>query len=154
MRFVFQMFIAGTLAVAMHSSAISQTAQNLEPLTISRDSQGAIHKSCRPAIREINRIAQDAGHVRLWLTLDAPFDPNLPEVSEEAHAAQISRIDEVFDLVLDQLLEQQEIWYPDGQRDYNGPSIVVVATKQGFRQLLRDERIGQIIGVRDLGDGS
>ena len=75
------------------------------PLMISRDVDGSINRESRKAIRRLSTMARENnGYVRVWVTLDTPFDPFLAQRSEEQAANQQERVDELFDAVLDPLL--------------------------------------------------
>lgn len=141
--------LCALLIVAAPSPAPAQNAHGDAPLMVSRDADGSINEESRVAIRQLTRMAQRNGHVRLWVTLDLHFDPFLVDVSEQAAADQQQRLDDVFDLVLNPLLSSGQIQYVDGARVYNGPSLKLMATKRGLQRLVEDRRVGQVVGVRE-----
>jgi len=143
-------FRLSLLLVAAALAPISaQGAPTDTPLMVSRDSGGSINKESVKVVKLLSKMAKRNGHVRLWVTLDMPFDPFLASKSEQAAAAQQARVDGVFDEVLNPLLDSGQIRYVNGRRVYSGPSVLLMATENGLSLLVRDQRVGQLVGVRE-----
>lgn len=141
--------VSALLLVVAPVSVYAQQDREYAPLMVSRDAGGAINKESRKAIRQLSKTAKKNGHVRIWVTLDTPFDPSLAQKSEQLANHQQERVDELFDEVLDPLLSGGQVQYPTGEREYMGPSILLKVTNTGLRRLIRDQRVGQLVGVRE-----
>jgi len=135
--------------VAPASMSHAQDDRAYGSLMVSRDADGSINRESRKAIRQLSRIANQHGHVRVWVTLDTPFDPFLAERSEQVASEQQERIDELFDQVLGQLLAGRQVRYPTGERIYAGASIMLMVTDAGLSRLVDDTRVGQLVGIRE-----
>jgi len=145
----FIVFVSALLVVAFPSALWAQQYVEDVPLTVSRDSDGKINKHSKEAIKYLSKMAVQNGYVRVWVTLDFPFDPFLAEDSEIAADAQQARLDKVFDEVLNPLLRSELVSYSNGSQDYVGPSLLLKATKKGLSGLVNDQRVGQLVGVRE-----
>lgn len=138
--------IAATVSVS--DAAEEDRSERNAALMVSRNADGEIRGAAAAALRRLVRIANQQQEVRVWVTLNVPFDPYLADYSPEAAAAQDRRLNRVFDNVLNPLLNRGNVWYPDGVRDFRGPSLVLHASAAGVRQLAKDRRVGQIVGVQ------
>ncbi len=139
--------ISALLVMISPESTSAQDEREIVSLMVSRDADGSINKQSKKAVRTLSKLAKKAGHVRVWVTLDTPFDPFLVQTSEQQAADQQIRLDQLFDEVLAPLLNDGYVQYPDGERTYMNASVSLEVTEKGLSRLVRDERVGQIVGV-------
>lgn len=118
------------------------------PLMISRGADGLINKESKMAVRQLSRMANQNGHVSVWVTLNYPYDPFLVNLSEQAAADQDANVRKVFDEILAPLIAKRLANHFNGEPTYSGPSLRLSLTASGLRRLIRDSRVGQIVGIR------
>ncbi|MDJ0709585.1 MAG: hypothetical protein QNJ14_04300 [Woeseiaceae bacterium] len=116
-------------------------------LIVSREAGGSINKESKESLRTLAQMARKNGYMRVWVTLDIPYDPFLAERSEQGAAVQQERLDGLFDQVLNPMLADGEVQYENGKREYRGPSLLLKVTRRGLFRLVDDRRVGQLVGV-------
>ena len=139
--------ILPTIVILILSGTIF--AQDEASLMVSRDSEGALDAESRIALTTLTNMAARSGYVRVWITLDMPYDPFLAEKSEEAAALQHDQIELSFGEVIGPMLNTGQIRYVNDDPKYSGPSLLLLATPSGLHKLIGDQRVGQMVGVRD-----
>lgn len=118
-------------------------------LNVYRDSKGHLTPASKDAEKEMKRIAKDAGEITLFLTLNFAYDLYLAETSDEvAIDAQDQAVRDGFAEVLDSLVADGSVWYPNAEGAvFSGPGCAVLANDAGLKNLIKDERIMHIVGV-------
>ena len=118
------------------------------PLVYYRDATGHVTQNSKDTAKRLAQTARKAGQVKLWLTLDYPFNIYFDEMTPEEIAAQEQAVSEGMNEILAPLLRQQHVKFVSGGPTFYGPTVGVWATPGGLRRLLTDERILQISGAR------
>jgi len=120
-------------------------AQEEDSLIVYWDAEDVRHQTPSNSIRQIKRIANEEGHVTLWLTLKYPFNFYLENMTEQEQLNQQEEVRSQFAELLAPLIADGVVWEPDDGPFVRGPGCTVRATRKGVRKLVREDRLYQIV---------
>ena len=112
-----------------------------------RDASGDITQESKKHANAMHKTAQEQGYVTLWVLFDLPFNESMHNMSEEELVLHQAWVTNYADEVLGTLVETNQVWHPQAGPLVFGLSCNVRATSQGLKQLLKDERIIQIVAT-------
>ena len=117
-----------------------------------RGPDGMVTTQSKSNAQIMHQIAKDQGHVTLWLTLNYPFNYYFDELTPEEIAEQEIEVVQGFNEILDPLVEDEDVWHRSAGPYIMGPGIAVRATDKGLRELLKDERLFQVVAIEQYSD--
>jgi len=129
---------------------VTASATGDQILTHYRGSDGKVTHQSKANAQIMHHIARDQGHVTLWLTLNYPFNFYFDELTPEEIAAQELAVAEGFDELLDPHVQDGDVWHRSAGPFIMGPGIAVRATGKGLKNLLKDDRLLQIVAIEDV----
>ncbi|MEO1034941.1 MAG: hypothetical protein AAFX44_05195 [Pseudomonadota bacterium] len=140
MRWI-QAFVLLTVALVPFRSFSS------ENLVVFRKPSGEFSAQSRENAKAIHRIASESGYVTLSLMLKYPYDVHAENDDPEYHAQQNDDVKRQFKDLLRPYVQKGEVWLPKNGAYFSGPSTIVRASAKGFRGLVKDDRIAQIVAM-------
>lgn len=137
-----QIFLGSLLIVFLFPTVETQAELGL---TAYRDLSGELTSQSKKNASAMTRLAAKNGHITILLMLNYPFNIYLDQMTESELKAQEEGVRNGFAEVLDALVANKKVWYPESGPYISGPSCTVRATVAGLQQLVHDERILQIV---------
>lgn len=124
---------------AAQAIADSPPVPSMQTLLVNKDSRGEITKETRKNYRRGRKVASDLGVVPVWISADAPYDPDIP-IEDSRWTRQQDAIRAVQDSFVARL--ESLNGGPIGvSRTHVGPYFMIRATDADLELLARDDDV-------------
>lgn len=129
------------LLVAYSAALIAhETTGQTAPWVVHRTFDGQLSRESMKVAEKMQRKAAAEGYITLWVLPTYEGEWNAEILTDERHARNCAHI-------LQPLINQGQVWHPDGDPINHGPVCLVRASGTGVSVLLRDKRLQQIMGA-------